>query len=243
MAEKSLIEWTESSWNPVTGCSKISDGCLNCYAERLAFRLQKMGLKKYRNGFEVTLHEEALKEPFKWKTSRMIFVCSMSDLFHEKVPDSFIKKVFGVMNKATRHTFQVLTKRAERLAEFADKVEWSKNIWAGVTVESAKYLYRIDYLKKVPAKVKFISMEPLLGPVPEIREYLSEIDWIIVGGESGPNARPMKPEWVRDIRDACLAKGVPFFFKQWGGINKKKTGRKLDGKEYNEMPLNYVGNI
>jgi len=241
MAEKSLIEWTESSWNPVTGCSKISDGCLNCYAERLALRLQKMGLKKYRNGFKVTLHREALKEPLRWKTPRMIFVCSMSDLFHEEVPDSFIREIFWVMNRATQHIFQILTKRAERLAEFADKVKWSKNIWAGVTVESAKYLYRIDYLKKVPAKVKFISMEPLLGPVPEIREYLGEIDWVIVGGESGPNARPMRPEWVRDIRDACLAKGIPFFFKQWGGINKKKTGRKLDGKEYNEMPLTEVG--
>ena len=236
MAERSLIEWTESSWNPVTGCSKISDGCKNCYAQRLALRLKKMGVKKYRNGFKVMLHTDALDEPLRWKNSRMIFVCSMSDLFHEDVPDYFIKEVFRVMNKATMHTFQVLTKRAERLAKFADKVEWSKNIWAGVTVESEKYLYRIDYLKKVPAVVKFLSMEPLLGPVPRLREVIDGINWVIVGGESGPNARPMKAEWVREIRDICKEFQVPFFFKQWGGVNKKKTGRLLDGKEYNEIP-------
>jgi len=238
MAEKSLIEWTESSWNPITGCTKVSDGCLNCYAERLAKRLQKMGIKKYKNGFKLTLHSESLDEPLKWKGPRMVFVCSMSDLFHEDVPEEFIKEVFRVMNIARWHTFQVLTKRAERLAEFAEKVEWTSNIWAGVTVESAKYLYRIEYLKKVPATVKFVSMEPLLGPVPQIRRYLCNgVDWVIVGGESGPNARPMKPEWVRDIRDACEAESIPFFFKQWGGVNKKKTGRLLDGKEYNGMPM------
>ncbi len=236
MAEKSLIEWTESSWNPITGCSKISDGCKNCYADRLALRLKKMGIRKYRNGFRLTLHPEALNEPLKWKTSRMIFVCSMSDLFHEDVPDYFIKEVFRVMNDATMHTFQVLTKRAERLAEFADKVEWTNNIWVGVTVESEKYLYRVNFLKKVPAVVKFLSMEPLLGPVPGLRKVIEGINWIIVGGESGPNARPMKAEWVREIRDICAEFGVPFFFKQWGGVNKKKAGRKLDGREYNEMP-------
>ena len=236
MAEKNLIEWTESSWNPITGCSKVSDGCKNCYAERLALRLKKMGVKKYRNGFRLTLHPEALDEPLRWKTSRMIFVCSMSDLFHEDVPDYFIKEVFRVMNDAAMHTFQVLTKRAERLAEFADKVRWTNNIWAGVTVESEKYLYRINYLKKVPATVKFLSMEPLLGPVPGLRKVIKGINWVIVGGESGPNSRPMKAEWVREIRDICLEFGVPFFFKQWGGINKKKNGRLLDGKEYNETP-------
>ncbi len=236
MAEKSLIEWTESSWNPITGCSKISNGCKNCYAERLALRLKKMGVRKYRNGFRLTLHPEALDEPLKWKTSRMIFVCSMSDLFHEDVPDYFIKEVFRVMNDAAMHTFQVLTKRAERLAEFADKVEWTNNIWAGVTVESEKYLYRIDYLKRVPAAVRFVSMEPLLGPVPGLREVIKGVNWVIVGGESGPNARPMKAEWVREIRDICAEFGVPFFFKQWGGVNKKKAGRLLDGKEYNEIP-------
>ena len=236
MAEKSLIEWTESSWNPVTGCSKVSDGCLNCYAERLAKRLQKMGQKKYRNGFKVTCHEDSLEEPLRWKTERMIFVCSMSDLFHEKVPDEFIKEVFSVMNQAYWHTFQVLTKRAERLAEFARKVDWTDNIWAGVTVESKKYLHRIEYLKKIPAFVRFISMEPLLGPVPEIGKYLQDINWVIVGGESGFGARPMRKEWVIEIRNVCESAGVPFSFKQWGGVNKKKRGRLLDGKEYSQMP-------
>jgi protein gp37 len=236
MAEKSLIEWTESSWNPITGCSEISEGCKNCYAQRMANRLKKMGIKKYRNGFKLTLHPEALDEPLRWKTPRMIFVCSMSDLFHKDVPDYFIKKVFKVMNDARMHTFQVLTKRAERLAKFADKVDWTPNIWAGVTVESEKYLYRVEYLKKVPAVIKFLSMEPLLGPVPGLREVIKGVDWVIVGGESGFNARPMKVEWVREIRDICKEFNVPFFFKQWGGINKKKTGRRLDGRTYDEMP-------
>ncbi|MEO2069433.1 MAG: phage Gp37/Gp68 family protein [Desulfurobacteriaceae bacterium] len=236
MAEKSLIEWTESSWNPITGCSKVSDGCKNCYAERLALRLKKMGVKKYRNGFKLTLHPESLDEPLRWKTPRMIFVCSMSDLFHKDVPEEFIKEIFRVMNDARMHTFQVLTKRAERLAEFADKVNWTSNIWAGVTVESEKYLYRVEYLRKVPAVVKFISMEPLLSPVSGLRKVIQGIDWVIVGGESGFNARPMKAEWVREIRDICEEFNVPFFFKQWGGVNKKKTGRELDGKIYDGMP-------
>lgn len=234
MAFSSKIEWTEATWNPVTGCSKISLGCANCYAERLAKRLQRIGNPKYRNGFKVTLHPEELSLPLKWKKPRMIFVVSMGDLFHEEVPDDFILKVFQVMNQAHWHVFQVLTKRAERLAELSKKLPWSPNIWAGVTVEHEHYIYRINLLKTVPSVVRFISFEPLLSDMPQLD--LSGIDWVIVGGESGPRARPIKPEWVRHIRDMCLEQNVAFFFKQWGGFNKKKAGRILDGRTWDEYP-------
>lgn len=232
---KSKIEWTESTWNPITGCSKISDGCLHCYAEKLSSRLCKMGVNNYRNGFEVTIHDDVtLQKPLQWKKPQMIFVNSMSDSFHEKVPLEFIKKIFHVMNCASWHTFQVLTKRSERLKELAPLLNWHDNIWQGVTVENNDFVYRISHLRQVPAKVKFISMEPLLGPIKKLN--LQGIDWVIVGGESGPFARPMKEEWVIDILHQCQAQNVKFFFKQWGGINKKKAGRLLLNKYWDEYP-------
>ncbi|NUU96718.1 DUF5131 family protein [Marinitoga sp. 1138] len=234
MAFKSKIEWTESSWNPVTGCTKESLGCQNCYAERLAKRLKNMGLKKYENGFKVTIHPKSLNEPLNWKKPQIIFVVSMGDLFHKDVPDDFIEKVFEVMNNAYWHTFQVLTKRSERLLEISKKVKWTDNIWAGVTVEHEKYLYRLDHLKKIPAKIKFVSMEPLLSDMPYID--FDGIDWVVVGGESGPGARPIEPNWVRNIRNMCLEQDIHFFFKQWGGFNKKKNGRILDGRTWDDMP-------
>jgi protein gp37 len=234
MAKNTAIEWTESTWNPITGCNKVSDGCLNCYAEKLAYRLKAMGHKKYKNGFKVTLHYSALNEPLKWKKPQMIFVCSMSDIFHKDVPDDFIIQIFEVMNKAHWHIFQVLTKRADRIDKIKDKVKWTDNIWLGVTVENERALWRVKHLVNSPAKVKFLSLEPLLGDLPNLD--LTGIDWVIVGGESGPGARPMKKEWVVNIRDKCKKYNVPFFFKQWGGINKKKNGRLLDGKTYDEMP-------
>ncbi|NUU94789.1 phage protein Gp37/Gp68 [Marinitoga sp. 1135] len=234
MAFKSKIEWTESSWNPVTGCTKESLGCQNCYAERLAKRLKNMGLKKYENGFKVTIHPKSLNEPLNWKKPQIIFVVSMGDLFHKDVPDDFIEKVFEVMNKAYWHTFQVLTKRSERLLEISKKVKWTDNIWAGVTVEHEKYLYRLNHLKKIPAKIKFVSMEPLLSDMPYID--FDGIDWVVVGGESGPGARSIEPDWVRNIRNMCLEQDIHFFFKQWGGFNKKKNGRILDGRTWDDMP-------
>lgn len=230
----SKIEWTESTWNPVTGCTKISSGCLNCYAERMAKRLFAMKQANYANGFEVTLHPHVLEHPLKWKKPQVIFVNSMSDLFHEKVPLEFIQQIFNVMKRANWHTFQVLTKRAERMAELAPLLNWPDNLWMGVTVEDSDCAYRIDYLRNIPASVKFLSMEPLLTPVEKMN--LNNINWVIVGGESGPNSRPIKKEWVHDIRKQCKAAYVPFFFKQWGGINKKKAGRLLDGDIYDEMP-------
>ncbi len=234
MASKSSIEWTESTWNPVTGCSKISPGCENCYAERMAKRLQAMGQVNYRNGFELACHEHVLELPLKWRKPQTIFVNSMSDLFHREVSKTFIKKVFDVMNKASIHTFQILTKRADRLAELCDELTWGKNIWMGVSIENDKYKDRIDCLKYTEANVKFVSFEPLIGSIGKVN--LKNIDWVIVGGESGPGARYMDPEWVTDLRDQCLKQKVPFFFKQWGGINKKKTGRKLEGKYWDQMP-------
>ena len=228
------IEWTEATWNPVTGCSKYSDGCKNCYAECLALRLQAMGNPKYRNGFKLTLHPQSLKEPLSWKKPHMIFVPSMGDLFHEDVPVEFIKKVFDTMNKAYWHIFQVLTKRAERLAEVAKELPWPPNVWAGVTVESVKYTYRISLLRKVPAKIRFLSLEPLLSDMPSLD--LTGINWVIVGGESGPGARPMQPVWVRHVRDQCKMQGVKFFFKQWGGVRRRKSGRIFEGRTWNEMP-------
>ncbi|HFU75182.1 MAG TPA: phage Gp37/Gp68 family protein [Arcobacter sp.] len=231
---KSKIEWTESTWNPVSGCSKITRGCDNCYAERMAMRLQAMGTRGYENGFEVTLHPHALEKPLKLKKPQVIFVNSMSDIFHEKVSDEFIIQIFEVMNRAHWHTFQVLTKRPKRLEKIAYKLNWTPNIWMGVSVESNEYVKRADYLRNCPAKVKFLSLEPLLDWVDQL-DYTG-IDWVIVGGESGFGARVMKKEWVIEIRDRCQNEGIDFFFKQWGGVNKKKAGRTLDGKVYDEMP-------
>lgn len=234
MGQTSKIEWTGSTWNPVTGCTKISSGCKNCYAERMAKRLCAMGQPNYVNGFKLKTHDHVLELPLRWKKPQTIFVNSMSDLFHRNVPKTFIKKVFNVMGRASWHTFQILTKRAERLAELHEDLSWEKNIWMGVSVENADYKDRIDFLCKTNATVKFISFEPLIDKVGKLN--LKGIDWIIVGGESGPGARYMSPEWVTDIRDQCLAQEVPFFFKQWGGVNKKKNGRLLDRRTWDEMP-------
>lgn len=234
MASLSKIEWTEATWNPVTGCDKVSPGCKNCYAERLALRLQAAGVAQYINGFQLTLHPEALDRPSTWKKPKLIFVNSMSDLFHRDIPTEFIKRVFSVMQASSQHQFQVLTKRAERVAELNDHLIWGDNVWMGVSIESNDYLKRIDYLKRTSAKIKFLSLEPLLGPLPRLD--LVGIDWVIVGGESGPHSRPVKPQWVRQIRAQCVAAEVPFFFKQWGGVFKSRTGRTLDGRTWNEMP-------
>lgn len=231
---KSTIEWTESTWNPITGCTKISAGCKNCYASILSKRLQAMGQKKYQNGFVPTMHPDTLDDPFKWKNGKLVFVNSMSDSFHKEFPLSFIQQMFSVMNDTPRHTYQVLTKRAERLEELSTFLNWTDNIWMGVSVENEKTIDRVDHLRKTSAKVKFLSCEPLIGPLPNIN--LEGIDWVIVGGESGPNSRPMEKEWVDDIQQQCEKAGVAFFFKQWGGVNKKKTGRLLNGRTYDEMP-------
>lgn len=230
----SKIEWTESTWNPVTGCTKISSGCANCYAERMAKRLKAMGQANYANGFEVTMHPHVLEHPLKWKKSQVIFVNSMSDLFHKDVPLEFIHQIFDVMTRADWHTFQILTKRAKRLEELVPLLDWPQNVWMGVTVETASCAYRIDHLRTVPAAVRFLSMEPLLSAVDDMN--LDSIDWVIVGGESGPGARPIQKQWVRGIRKQCRAAKIPFFFKQWGGINKKRAGRELDSRIYDEMP-------
>lgn len=227
------IEWTEATWNPVTGCTKVSEGCRNCYAEKMAKRLQAMGVKRYRNGFQLTLHPDLIDVPLQWKKPRKIFVNSMSDLFHPEVPDEFILKVFETMNRASQHVFQVLTKRPERLAAMAHQLNWSSNIWMGTSVENMRVIERVDHLRKVPARVRFLSCEPLLGP---LRINLDGIHWVIVGGESGPGARPIDGQWVREIRDQCIKENVAFFFKQWGGVHKHKTGRKLDGRTWDEMP-------
>jgi len=234
MAEHSTIEWTEATWNPVTGCSKVSTGCKHCYAERLARRLQAMGAVRYRNGFTVTLHPAVLDLPKRWRQPRMIFVNSMSDLFHESVPPEFIQRVFATMRACPQHTFQVLTKRSARLRDLAQRLDWAPNIWMGVSVENRRVIHRIHDLQAVPAHVRFLSCEPLLGPLDDLP--LDGIHWVIVGGESGPGARPMQAEWVRAIRDQCRRADVPFFFKQWGGVRKDRTGRDLDGRAYDEMP-------
>jgi protein gp37 len=231
---QSSIEWTEQTWNPVTGCTKISPGCKFCYAEKFAGRLQSMGVENYRNGFKLTLHPHMLDKPLEWKKPSVIFVNSMSDLFHKDVPDEFIIAVFKTMNKAHWHQFQVLTKRPERVLELNKKLNWTPNIWMGTSVENADYKDRIDLLRKTSAKIKFLSLEPLLGPLPNMN--LKKIDWVIVGGESGWKARPMKLEWVLDIQEQCQEAGVPFFFKQWGGKNKKLAGRTLNGRTWDEMP-------
>jgi len=228
------IEWTEATWNPVTGCTKTSPGCANCYAERMTRRLKAMGVHNYKKGFKVSTHPGMLDYPLGWRKPRMIFVNSMGDLFHEDVPVSFIKRVFKVMERTHWHTYQVLTKRAERLFDIAPELPWPDNVWMGVTVEDKEHLYRIDSLRTTKAKVKFISFEPLLGKMGKVD--LTDIDWAIVGGESGPGARAMQPEWARELRDQCIKTKVPFFFKQWGGFNKKKAGKILDGKIWMRMP-------
>ena len=234
MATDSKIEWTDATWNPVTGCNKVSPGCKLCYAERLARRLKATGMVKYRNGFAVTTHPDTLEIPLRWRKPRTIFVNSMSDLFHSQIPDRFIRDVFAVMEQAHWHRYQVLTKRPERVAALNPLLPWPAQIWLGVSVESARYTHRIDLLRQTGAAVKFLSLEPLLAPLPALN--LDGIDWVIVGGESGPGARPMQADWARDIRDQCAAAGVPFHFKQWGGVFKKRNGRELDGETWDEMP-------
>jgi len=238
MSAKSPIEWTESTWNPVTGCNKISAGCKNCYAEQLSRRLKAMGQKNYVNGFKLTLQPHMLELPLKWKKPQMIFVNSMSDLFHKDVTTDYIKQVFEVMNKAHWHRFQVLTKRAERVAELSDFLNWSDNIWMGVSVENKNFVHRIDYLRNTKARIKFLSLEPLLSPLKNLN--LKNIDWVIVGGESGFKSRPIKENWVIDIKNQCESASTAFFFKQWGGKNKKKAGRLLEGKTYSAMPVQAV---
>ena len=230
----SKIEWTDATWNPVTGCNKVSPGCKFCYAERLSKRLKATGMAKYRNGFAVTLHPDTLEMPLRWRKPRSVFVNSMSDLFHDEVPDDFIGSVFDVMVRAHWHRYQVLTKRPERVVSLNAQLPWPTQVWQGVSVENADYAHRIDALRETGAAVKFLSLEPLLGPLPNLD--LSGIDWVIVGGESGPGACPMQKEWARDIRDQCLDAGVPFYFKQWGGVFKKRNGRELDGRTWDEMP-------
>ena len=234
MANKTKIEWTECSWNPVTGCTKISAGCQNCYAATFAKRLEAMHNPRYKNGFNVTIHEDLITAPIKWKAPRKIFVNSMSDLFHEALTDDIILSIFDTMNKVSRHTFQVLTKRSERLQALSNRINWTDNIWMGVSIESHDYLYRAGHLKSTNAKVKFISAEPLLSDLSGLN--LDGIDWIIVGGESGHYCRPMEEEWVISIKDNAKETGVPFFFKQWGGTNKKKNGRLLESRTYDEYP-------
>ncbi len=234
MADRTPIEWTGATWNPVTGCTKISPGCKNCYAERMALRLQAMGQPNYANGFHLTLHENVLEKPLHWKKPRAVFVNSMSDLFHKDVPLDFILRVFDVMQRAHWHTYQLLTKRSARLAELSPELPWQPHIWMGVSVENADYTFRIEHLRQTGAHLKFLSLEPLLGPLPNLD--LRDIHWVIVGGESGPRARPIRAAWVREIRDQCVAAGVPFFFKQWGGTRRKKSGRLLDGELWEQMP-------
>lgn len=253
MAEHSTIEWTDATWNPVTGCTKISPGCKYCYAEKFAERFRDVSGHPYQQGFDLKLWPERLEWPFQWKQPRMIFVNSMSDLFHDVIPDEFIAKVFETMERASQHTFQLLTKRSQRLALWTSaryalqpmpgKRTWPRNVWAGVSVETQDYVKRITDLQHVPAFTRFLSVEPLLGPVQLTKGHLRGIHWVIVGGESGPKARPMNPQWARSVREACITAGVAFFFKQWGTHNssgrrvgKKAAGRRLDGRTYNEMP-------
>jgi protein gp37 len=235
MGLNSAIEWVTATWNPLTGCTKISPGCSHCYAERMSKRLKLMGNRNYANEFQVTLHEHMLAQPLKWRKRQRVFVNSMSDLYHKDVPFEFIRKVFDVMCRADWHTFKILTKRAERLEELSPRLPWPDNVWQGVSVENEDYTWRIDHLRRTGAKTKFLSIEPLLGPIPKLD--LTGIDWIIIGGESGPGARLMAKEWALDIIAQARAQHVPIFFKQWGGTNKKKTGRELDGRTYDEMPL------
>lgn len=234
MAARSHIEWTEMTWNPVTGCTKVSQGCKFCYAERMAIRLSAMGVERYRNGFNVTLQEDLLQQPLKWIKPRIVFVNSMSDLFHESVPLDYIQRVFEVMERASQHTFQILTKRSARLASLSSELPWPKNVWMGVSVENELVVHRVTDLASVPAKIRFLSCEPLIGPINNIP--LDGIHWVIVGGESGPGARPMESGWVDSIFEQCRNNDVAFFFKQWGGPRKDLTGRSLHGRTYDEFP-------
>jgi len=234
MANNSPIELTEATWNPVTGCDKVSPGCAHCYAERMAKRLHAMGQRNYAHGFELTLQPQMLELPLRWKRAKRVFVNSMSDMFHTNVPLEFIQRAFDVMSRADWHQFQILTKRADRLLALDPHLDWQPHIWMGVSVENPRFQYRIDHLRETRAHVKFLSLEPLLGPLPNLD--LRGIDWVIVGGESGPHARPMDPEWVRDIRDQCRDAGVAFFFKQWGGVFKSRTGREFEGRTWSQMP-------
>jgi protein gp37 len=234
MGAKSSIEWTESTWNPVTGCTKVSPGCKHCYAERIAERLQAMGQRNYRDGFKLTLQPHMLNLPLQWRKPQRIFVNSMSDLFQKEVPLSYILRVFDVMRSAYWHQFQILTKRSDNLRELDHLIDWPANVWMGVSVENKDYAWRIDDLRHTYAQTKFLSIEPLLGPIDGLD--LAGIDWVIVGGESGPKARPIQRNWVVDIHRQCRQAGVAFFFKQWGGVNKKQSGRELDGRTYDEMP-------
>lgn len=235
MAEISAIQWTDSTWNPVRGCTKVSPGCKHCYALTFAERWRGIPGHPYEQGFDLRLVPEKLEDPLKWKSPRRIFVNSMSNLFHEAVPEPFIRRVFEIMGEAHWHSFQILTKRAERLAELAPRLPWPDNVWQGVSVESERYLVRIAHLRRVRAAVRFLSLEPLLGPLPRLP--LAGISWVIVGGESGFNHRPIEVQWVRDIRDQCIGRGVAFFFKQWGGRTPKAGGRCLDGREWDQMPV------
>jgi protein gp37 len=234
MATNTHIEWTQMTWNPVTGCDKVSQGCKNCYAERMARRLTAMGVARYERGFEVVQHEDLVELPSKWKQPRLIFVNSMSDLFHERVGADFIARVFATMAACSQHRFQILTKRSQRLLDLAPTLPWTPNIWMGVSVENEAAVGRIDHLRQVPAAVRFLSCEPLLGPLDKLD--LQGVHWVIVGGESGPRARPMQGEWVESIQRQCKHAGVAFFFKQWGGVRKDLTGRTLNGQTFNEMP-------
>lgn len=234
MATISQIEWTEMTWNPVTGCRKVSQGCKHCYAERMAKRLFAMGSDRYQNGFEPTLHYDLIDTPRSWKKPRIIFVNSMSDLFQDEVPHDFIARVFETMVACPQHTFQILTKRSERLLELSGSLPWPENVWMGVSVEDARVLHRVSDLARVPAQVRFLSCEPLIGPLEHLP--LSGIHWVIVGGESGPHARPMQAQWVESIHRQCRRGNVAFFFKQWGGVRKDRTGRELHGRTYDEMP-------
>lgn len=238
MATVTKIEWTELTWNPVTGCTKVSHGCTYCYAERMAKRLHAMGLPRYQNEFTPTLHEDLIDLPRGWRQPRLVFVNSMGDLFHEDVPFRFIRRVFDTMTACPQHTFQILTKRAERLAVLAHSLPWPKNVWMGVSVEDLRVVPRIRFLRAVPAAVRFLSCEPLLGPLDPLP--LEGIHWVIVGGESGPRARPMRPEWVSSVLEQCRREGVAFFFKQWGGVRKDRTGRQLYGRTFDEMPSSAV---
>lgn len=244
MADRSSIEWTEATWNPVTGCDRVSAGCDHCYAMTLAKRLKAMGSAKYQNdgdartsgpGFGVTMHPDSLHEPLRWRSPRVVFVNSMADLFHARVALSFIRDVFDVMRDTPQHTYQILTKRSLRLVRSADKLDWPPNVWMGVSVENSEALYRVDHLRQVPAAVRFLSCEPLLGPLDDLK--LDGIHWVIAGGESGPNYRVMDIDWARGVRDACGDARVPFFFKQWGGRTPKMLGRELDGRHWDEMPV------
>jgi protein gp37 len=234
MSDYSGIEWTDATWNPVTGCTKVSPGCKNCYAERLALRLRAMGNPRYRDGFSLTLHPDQLTLPLRWRQPKRVFVNSMSDLFHETVPEAYIRRVFDVMAEAYWHTFQILTKRSRRLASLAPRLIWPANVWQGVSVESQRYTSRVGDLQDVPAAVRFLSVEPLLGSIPRLP--LDGIHWVIVGGESGGGRRPIEAAWAREIRDQCVSAGVPFFFKQWGGRTPKSGGRVLDGRIWDETP-------